>query len=141
MAGAPLGGKRHEEGLAVVVLGAKDRAAVGFRGLNEAFFGLGGKDDGAGAGFDGASREGIAVNLLAREGNEGVARRDAARIDSDLARKLCARAAYHKSSRDARNVIDCHTNHVIPPFLVNGNDVQHRCCVGHYCREELRRLV
>ena len=80
----------QEELLAVVVRGAKHRAVAGAGGLDEAGGGLSGEHDGSGARAHGGRRVDVAVDVLAREGDEDRAILDLARIDDDIARKGAA---------------------------------------------------
>ena len=85
MAPTPLPREAQEELLAVVVLGAQHGAPALARGVEHVRGHVGTRDDGTRTGRDRPGEIGIAVHLLAFEGDEDRAGLDGARVDDDLA--------------------------------------------------------
>ena len=85
VAAALLGGERQQERLAVVVLGAQDGGAGGGAGRKRVGGHLGRGHHGGGAGLRGGGKVGVAVDLLAGEGDEDRPLRGLARVDHGVA--------------------------------------------------------
>ena len=77
MAGAPLGGKLHEEGFAIVVRCAKNGTTALGRCLKKTLGRFCGKDDRTCSGINRGARESVAVNTLAGKGDKHIARAQA----------------------------------------------------------------
>ena len=93
MAPTPLPREAQEELLAVVVLGAQHGTPARTRGVEHVRGHVGARDDGTRTGRHRPGEIGVAVHLLASEGDEDRAGLDGARVDDDL-------ASYGRSRRD-----------------------------------------